>query len=215
MSSRVVEPSRKRRSARIATWPWRAGAGVLLIAARSANALPWTVQVRDSVGHPLPDTVVAVQVHGQPVRAGTQASAQMAQRQRQFQPYVLVVQTGTAVSFPNFDTVRHHVYSFSDAKKFDIKLYAGTPAKPEVFDKPGVATLGCNIHDRMSAHIVVVDTPIFAKSDASGLVTLDLPPGDHLMMYWHPRLGITALKSQPLSVGKGGGRSELTLTLAD
>jgi len=188
---------------------------MLLIAAASANALPWAVQVRDPAGHPLADAVVAVEVDGQPVQAGPQASAQMAQRQRQFQPYVLVVQTGTAVSFPNFDTVRHHVYSFSDAKKFDIKLYAGTPARPEVFDKPGVATLGCNIHDRMSAHIVVVDTPIFAKSDASGLVTLDLPPGDHVMRFWHPRLGVPALKSQPVSVGRGGGRTELTLNLAD
>jgi plastocyanin len=201
--------------ARAATSHGLACASVLLIAAASANALPWTVQVRDAAGHPLADAVVAVEVNGQPVQAGPQASAQMAQRQRQFQPYVLVVQTGTAVSFPNFDTVRHHVYSFSDAKKFDIKLYAGTPASPVVFGKPGVATLGCNIHDRMSAHIVVVDTPIFAKSDASGLVTLDLPPGEHVMRFWHPRLGVAALKSQPVSVGKGGGRTELTLALVE
>jgi plastocyanin len=177
--------------------------------------VPWTVQVRDAAGRPLADAVVAVEVHGQPSQAGRRASAEMSQRQRQFRPYVLVVQTGTAVSFPNFDTVRHHVYSFSETKKFEIKLYAGTPARPEVFDKPGIATLGCNIHDRMSAHIVVVDTPIFASSDASGLVTLDLPAGEHVLRYWHPRLAITALQSQRVSVGKDSGRTELSLQVGD
>ena len=66
---------------------------------------------------------------------------------------LLIVQTGTAVNFPNFDTVRHHVYSFSPIKVIDIKLYSGTPTEPVVFDKPGVAALGCNIHDRMSAYV--------------------------------------------------------------
>ena len=177
--------------------------------------MPWAVQVRDAGGRPLADAVVAAEINGQPTQAGPRANAQMAQRQRQFHPYVLVVQTGTAVSFPNFDTVRHHVYSFSDTKKFEIKLYAGTPDKPEVFDKPGIATLGCNIHDRMSAHIVVVDTPIFARSDASGLVTLDLPPGEHVVRYWHPRLGVTALKTHRLSVGNSSGRTDLSVNLGD
>jgi hypothetical protein len=139
----------------------------------------------------------------------------MTQRARQFEPHVLVVQTGTAVSFPNFDTVRHHVYSFSAAKTFDIKLYAGTPANPVVFDSAGVATLGCNIHDRMSAHVVVVDTPLFAKSDAAGTVTFDVPVGQHVLLFWHARLGTTALQSTPLQVGHGAGRTVLTLVGTD
>ena len=137
----------------------------LLAAAPLAHALPWVVQVRGGSGEPLADAVVAVELRGQPSRAAAGTRADMAQRERQFQPYVLVVQTGTAVNFPNFDTVRHHVYSFSPVKTFDLKLYSGTPAEPVLFDKPGVATLGCNIHDRMSAHIVVVDTPLFAKTE--------------------------------------------------
>ena len=63
------------------------------------------------------------------------------------------------MSFPNFDTVRHHVYSFSPAKTFELKLYAGVPNTPVVFDKPGIAVLGCNIHDNMAAWVVVADTP--------------------------------------------------------
>jgi len=204
-------------SARLAGHCLRAalvGASALLASA-GTHATPWTVQVRSAGGGALAGAVVAVQINGQATKASSQTVAQMAQRTRQFEPHVLVVQTGTAVSFPNFDTVRHHVYSFSATKTFDIKLYAGTPAEPVVFDTPGVAALGCNIHDRMSAHIVVVDTPIFAKSDDAGTATFDLPAGDHVLMFWHAKLGATTLQSMPLHVGNGAGRTELTLVGAD
>jgi len=181
----------------------------------STQAVPWVVQVRNATGTPMAGVVVAVQVNGQPAQASPQTTAQMAQRARRFEPHVLVVQTGTAVSFPNFDTVRHHVYSFSATKTFDIKLYAGTPASPVVFDSAGVATLGCNIHDRMSAHVVVVDTPTFATSDATGTASFDLPAGEHVLLFWHARLGTTALQSKPLHVDPVAGRTELTLVGTD
>ncbi|MGS0753698.1 methylamine utilization protein [Roseateles sp. GG27B] len=120
------------------------------LACTAAQAVPWTLQVRNSAGQPLADAVVAVELRGQATKADG-VKAEMAQRNRQFQPQLLIVQTGTAVNFPNFDTVRHHVYSFSPIKVIDIKLYSGTPSEPIVFDKPGVAALGRNIHDRMSA----------------------------------------------------------------
>lgn len=179
-----------------------------------AQAAAWSFTVADSAGKPLADAVVAVELQGQP-HANARAHAEMAQRERQFRPFVLVVQTGTAVSFPNLDTVRHHVYSFSPIKKFDIKLYAGTPAEPVVFDKPGVATLGCNIHDHMRAHIVVVDTPLFAKTDAQGRAQLELPPGEHRLLYWHPGLGDATLQSRPLNVGTAAGQTAINLPLGD
>jgi len=129
----------------------------------AALAVPVTVQLRGPGGQLLANAVVAVEVKGRPAKTTT-AKAEIGQRDRQFTPQLLVVQTGTAVNFPNFDTVRHHVYSISPIKVIDIKLYSGTPTAPVVFDKPGVATLGCNIHDRMSAHIIVVDTPTFART---------------------------------------------------
>ncbi len=171
-----------------------------LSAARAGLALPWTFEVRDSKGQPLAEAVVAVELQGQARMAPRGTRAEMVQRERQFQPAVLTVQTGTAVYFPNFDTVRHHVYSFSPIKPFDIKLYSGTPAEPIVFDKPGVAALGCNIHDRMSAHIVVVDTPLFALTDATGRVQLDLPPGQHSVRLWHASLRKPLLQTRSLSV---------------
>lgn len=200
-----MKPQRSRPS----TPPSRPIAAALLtiLAAGSSQALPWTVQVRNAAGQPLADAVVAVELRGRPAKAATGTRAEVAQRERQFQPAVLVVQTGTAVHFPNFDTVRHHVYSFSPIKPFDIKLYSGTPAEPVVFDKPGIAALGCNIHDQMSAYIVVVDTPLFARTDAAGLARFDLPAGEHQIKAWHPSLMRPQLLTRLLSVSPAGGGS--------
>jgi plastocyanin len=176
-------------------------------------AAPVTLQLRSATGQPVANAVVAVELRGRPQRTST-AKAEMAQRDRNFQPPVLVVQTGTSVSFPNFDTVRHQVYSFSPVKVFDIKLYSGTPAEPVVFDKPGVAALGCNIHDRMSAHIVVVDTPLFARTDARGEASLELPAGEHRVLTWHAgQKQAQQLQAQPLSVTASS--PNLVITLPD
>ncbi len=195
-----------RRAALSVTAAWLALAGTPLLAA------PLTVQVRNSQGQPLADAVVAVEVRGARRTAAASTIAQMSQKDREFQPMLLVIQTGSAVNFPNFDTVRHHVYSFSTIKTFEIKLYAGTPTAPVVFDKPGVAALGCNIHDRMSAFIVVVDTPLFGRSDAKGQVQLDVPAGEHQLKAWHGGMGPeAAMLSQALTVAAGGGQATVSL----
>lgn len=160
---------------------------LLALAGTSALAVPVTVQVRGPNGQPLAGAAVAVEVKGRTGKTTT-AKAEIGQRERQFTPQLLVVQTGTSVSFPNFDTVRHHVYSFSPVRTFEIKLYAGTPAAPLVFDKAGTAVLGCNIHDRMTGFIHVVNTPFFAKTSASGVAQLDVPAGEHTVQVWHSAL---------------------------
>lgn len=182
----------------------------LALGTLAAQAVPVTVQLRGANGQPLAGAAVAVEVKGRTGKTST-AKAEMGQRDRQFTPQFLIVQTGTAVNFPNFDTVRHHVYSFSPIKVIDIKLYSGTPTEPVVFDKPGVATLGCNIHDRMSAHIVVVDTPTFARTDDKGQATFDLPAGEHVVKAWHERQKSPTLQSTKLEVAASGGTSVLTL----
>lgn len=160
---------------------------LLAIAPLCAFAAPLDVVVTDATGKPLEGAVVTVTVPGSTKLAGPVATAQIAQQHREFVPQVTVVQTGTPVLFPNLDTVRHHVYSFSPIRAFELKLYAGTPSMPIVFDKPGTAVLGCNIHDRMTAWVVVVDTPYFAKTDGAGKAHLDVPAGEHLMRVWHGR----------------------------
>jgi plastocyanin len=179
--------------------------------AGAASAVSWTVQAKSANGEVLADAAIAVELRSQPSRAPVGTKADMAQRERQFQPFVLVVQTGTAVNFPNFDTVRHHVYSFSPVKTFDLKLYSGTPAEPVLFEKPGVAALGCNIHDKMAAHIVVVDTPLFTKTDAHGIARLELPPGEHTLKAWHPRMSKPLLQSQRITVTATAGQTNLVL----
>ena len=176
----------------------------------AAHAAPVTVQVRGPNGQPLAGAVVAIEVKGRTGKTSS-AKAELGQRDRQFSPQVLVVQTGTAVNFPNFDTVRHHVYSFSPIKVIDIKLYSGTPTEPVVFDKPGVAALGCNIHDRMAAHIVVVDTPTFARTDAQGQASFDLPAGEHAVKLWHNAQKTLGLQSFKIDVAAAGGTSVLTV----
>src|SRR3989338_522709 len=104
------------------------------------------------------------------------------------QPLANAVLSGTAVSFPNSDNIRHHVYSFSLAKRFELRLYQGTPSEPVVFDKPGVVVLGCNIHDWMVGYVYVTDDPWFAVSDAQGKLNLEqLPAGTYTASLWHPQ----------------------------
>ena len=172
------------------------------------------VQVQGSDGKALPGAVVFLDSPDAARATKPMAQAEMAQENKTFRPDVLVVTRGTAVHFPNRDTVRHHVYSFSPTKKFELKLYTGTPASPVIFDTPGVAVLGCNIHDAMVAWVVVVDTPYHGRSSASGAVTLsDVPPGNHSLRVWHPRLPVGApAQAQPLKLTEGGGQVTVRLT---
>ncbi|WP_374604523.1 methylamine utilization protein [Arenimonas sp.] len=135
-------------------------------------------------GAPLEGAVLSL--HG--ASAPVAGRAVMDQRNTAFEPGVLVIQAGTAVSFPNSDTVRHQVYSFSPAKPFELPLYSGTPPEPVVFGQPGVVVVGCNIHDWMIGWIVVLDTPHHARSGADGIARLDVPDGDYRLQAWHPRL---------------------------
>jgi plastocyanin len=144
-------------------------------------------QVRDASGKPVTDAVVyAVPAGGAPELKGGKTVA-IEQVDREFVPYVSVIQVGTLVEFPNRDPIQHHVYSFSPAKSFEIKLYTGR-SRAELFDKPGIVTIGCNIHDWMIGFVLVVPTPYFAKVDDSGHARLrDLRPGSYEVHAWHPR----------------------------
>jgi plastocyanin len=168
------------------------------------------VIVKDDKGGPGSDAVAYA------VGAASSAPKKHAvvdQRDKQFIPYVTAVQVGTAVSFPNSDNIRHHVYSFSPAKKFELPLYSGVPAEPVVFDKVGFVTLGCNIHDWMIAYVAVLPTPYFQVTRQDGRAVLkDLPAGQYTVQVWHP-----ALKGQPEAfaqrVDVGGGTKSLVFTL--
>lgn len=164
------------------------------------------VLVSDGAGKPLPGAAVFLESRDARAAAKPGAAVDVVQVNRQFQPLVTLVTVGTAVNFPNRDTVRHHVYSFSPAKKFEIKLYVGTPAAPVVFDNPGIAVLGCNIHDTMAAWVLVLETPHHGLTGADGRLALaNVPAGGYRLRAWHPSLsaGAPAL-DQPLQVAAAG-----------
>ena len=161
-----------------------------LLAASPAVAGDLVVQVRTANGAPVPNAVVTLYPGGRPSPLGPAGgSYQIAQRNLQFSPFVLVVPVGADVSFPNFDNVRHHVYSFSPVRRFELRLYAREQARSVHFDRPGIVPLGCNIHDNMIAFIDVVDTAFAARTDASGQAHFTaIPGGPVLARVWHPYL---------------------------
>jgi plastocyanin len=184
-----------------------------LAASPFARAATVQVQVKDASGKPLADTVIYA-IAGASVEARPgKAPVAVEQIDREFVPYVTVIQVGTAVTFPNRDPILHHVYSFSPAapKDFEIKLYSGK--SPEyVFDKAGVVTLGCNIHDWMIGYIAVVPTPYFAKTDANGVARLrDVPAGAYDLHAWHPHQK-AALVPERLTL-EASSSPALTITL--
>lgn len=160
-------------------------AGLLLTSLSVAAAQSINLQFVQQ-GKPVSDVAVVLT----PLTAVTtpaQTAAIVDQVQKQFTPYVSVVQVGSKISFPNKDNIRHHVYSFSPAKPFELKLYSGTPSQPMVFDKTGTVVLGCNIHDWMLAYVLVVDTPYFAVSDNNGNATVNnLVSTRYRVHIWHP-----------------------------
>ncbi|WP_229210460.1 methylamine utilization protein [Duganella sp. CF517] len=187
---------------------------LMFLSAASAGATGVAVQVQDAAGNPLADTVVYVEAETAPAAAKASANGQIEQKGLKFMPLVTVVQTGSKVFFPNNDKVRHHIYSFSAAHKFDQKLYSGESAAPQVFDKAGTVVLGCNIHDKMLAYVKIVDTPYFAKTDATGAARIALPAGGkYVVKAWHYNTAGGATPEQVLTVKAGDAPSTATFKL--
>lgn len=186
-------------------------AGALLAA--SAQAADVQVQVQDASGRSVADAVVFLESEQARRQVRPVAGLEMAQNHKQFVPQVLIVPVGSEVRFPNHDTVRHHVYSFSPAKKFELKLYAGTPAQPVRFEQSGVVVLGCNIHDQMVGWVLVLDTPYYAQTSASGQAALStVPAGRYRLRTWHARLPAGApVPEQALEVSASGATALVRL----
>lgn len=159
--------------------------------------------IADDEGKPVEYAVVTATPTSFAIKdSKTQLVMTVDQVDKEFIDYVTPIQVGTTVQFPNNDKIRHHIYSFSPAKKFEIPLYPpGANANNKVlFDKPGVVVIGCNIHDWMKAYIYVVETPYFARSDSNGKTIINnLPAGQYDVTVWHPNVQL-APQAQKLSV---------------
>ncbi len=153
-----------------------------------ASATDVAVRLVDAGGGRLADAAVWLTPLDAPTPAGGGPyQASIDQVDREFVPPVTAVPVGARLDFPNSDNIRHQVYSFSPAKRFELKLYAGREAPPVTVDQAGIVVLGCNIHDHMIAWVVVVDTPFVGVTDVTGEVALrQLPPGRYELHVYHP-----------------------------
>lgn len=195
-------------------WRTLASSGLL---GWAACTLAWggavQVTVTDDKGKALQDAMVFLDSPAAKAAFKPLIGVEIEQVDKQFAPKMVVVTVGSQISFPNRDKVRHHVYSFSPAKTFDLKLYTGTPANPVLFDKPGVVVLGCNIHDLMISWVLVLETPYFGRTAASGQVALaDVPPGTYQLKVWHPGLPVGgAAQERTITVGAANTATAVSL----
>ncbi|UFH48197.1 methylamine utilization protein [Pseudomonas sp. KNUC1026] len=189
-----------------------AGASALMLGL-AAHAASFQAHVQEADGTPVKDAVISLKGPGG--KAPGPAQAIMDQRAKAYLPHVLAVHTGTAVSFPNSDNIRHQVYSFSPAKRFELRLYEGTPTSPIVFDKPGIVVLGCNIHDWMLGYLYVTDDPWFAVTDAQGNASIsEVPVGAYQVTAWHPQSADQQLQPQgEVRIEEAGTRHSYTLAI--
>jgi plastocyanin len=171
-----------------------------------------SVRVIGAQGQPLENTVLSLPSTPKP---SDTTIAVMDQIKQQFIPRVLTVSQGQPVSFPNRDNVRHHVYSFSKTKPFEIKLYSGTSTSPVVFDSPGIIVLGCNIHDNMVGYILVSDDYWSGMSDKNGIISLPPLNEDTAAIIWHPLMSDDSnqVKKISLSAKQLAQADVITITL--
>jgi plastocyanin len=151
-----------------------------------------TIEFRliDADGRAISDAVVTL-VPPNPIASPSAASAEpliVDQSSETFIPYVVVVPRGASVVFRNSDDTRHHVYSFSPPKPFELVVVPGETSAPVRFDSTGIVVLGCNIHDHMIAYLYVSDAGLIGRTGADGTISLaSVPAGAYVAHVWHPR----------------------------
>lgn len=185
-------------------------AAMLMTPAAHAGTL--SVRIVGSDGKPVADAVVSLDpTSGQAPSPRIQGKYEVTQKDTQFHPFVSVVPVGATVSFPNFDPFRHHVYSFSPTKRFELKLFAKDQTRSVTFDKAGIVAVGCNIHDSMSAFIYVTDSVWTVRTDAGGnAVIRDVPPQAMKITIWHPYLSAPGNQVSEALPASAADRSKTT-----
>ena len=167
------------------------------------STLAGEFQVVDKHGTPVPNAIVLMAG----ISSSTTTEAVIDQVGKRFTPYVSTIAPGTWVRFPNSDNTRYSVYSFSDAKTFELKLYHANDAEPVLFERAGLVALGCNVHDHMKAYILVTDQPT-EISDATGQVVLPEETNPQELTIWHPQLNVT----EPVAARIRDGQIHLDLS---
>jgi len=167
-------------------------ASLWLVVCGPAVATTFTAEISDQDGKPVVNAVVTLipeqrtSVPGASTRLPVEKTID--QRNETFLPYVTIIPKNGRILFANNDETTHQVYSFSPVKQFELTLNRGQTSAPIVFDNPGVAALGCNIHDHMIAYVFVADSPWTALTNADGRAVIeDVPAGTYQAQVWHPK----------------------------
>jgi plastocyanin len=154
---------------------------ISMVAGTPATSLHGTVYVG---ARPQADAVVWLDIQGD-VPSSPSPPAVLDQRNLTFEPRVLAVRTGTTVELPNHDRVFHNVFSFHNAKRFDLGMYPVGTSKHVLFDQEGVSRVFCNIHPGMAAYVMVVNSAYFAVSDRQGVFSIpSVPLGRYTYHAW-------------------------------
>lgn len=156
--------------------------------ARATTVTAHVVVARTTGGRPQKaDTVVWLSpLQPDPYSFGeTVRPARLVQKNKTFEPHLLVVRTGSVVEFPNEDPFFHNVFSLFEGKRFDLGLYEAGSTRSVRFDRSGISYIFCNIHAQMSAVVIAVDTPYYAISTRNGSITMsNVPPGKYILQLW-------------------------------
>lgn len=176
-----------------------------------------TLEIRlDAERDDLSETLVSLHATDTAVTGDEADLHRINQVNRAFSPRAIAIEHGDKVRFQNDDDVRHHVYSFSSAKRFELPLYEGQPPEDIRFDQPGMVVLGCNIHDWMVGWVHVMDTPWFDFANPDGHVSFTLPAGNYELRIWHPELDANGSRlTREISVPEGGGERHIRLPLTE
>ena len=186
---------------------------ILTITWKEPAAADIIAKVVDDSGAAIVHTVVYADSKSVTAPALGAEEAIIDQVDKMFTPFVSAIRVGTRVIFPNRDNIKHHVYSFSRPNNFELPLYAGSVAPPVLFDKEGEIAMGCNIHDWMIAHVLVVKTPSFGVTDKNGRAHLGgLPAGDYTVRVWHPGMRRKP-KTKPQTVSMSAENQELHFSI--
>ena len=164
----------------------------------ASNAVVWLTPVKGAAPKPAADKVF-----------------RLTQKNKHFEPHLLVVPINSAVLFPNQDPFFHNVFSVYEGTRFDLGLYESGTSREVRFTRPGPSYIFCNIHPEMSAVIMVMTTPYYATTDAEGNYSIEnVPPGEYELSVWHESAQADQLKQLQRRVTASEGLTKVaTLTI--
>jgi plastocyanin len=152
---------------------------------REANTAVWLTRV---AGAPSSVTPGTDGMNPSLTKPSPKLEARLVQKNKSFEPRVLLIPAGTAVEFPNRDPFFHNVFSLFEGKRFDLGLYEAGGTRFVQFDRPGISYIFCNIHPEMNAVVIAVATPYYGLSDHAGNLTIrGVPPGRYMVHLWNER----------------------------